>query len=94
MWFDKPRAWLEKHTLCKVLVLCAGTLLFLGAAYVVYYRHSDLWHLWLPTSIYNDEVMYNRQVAGILAGGQPRSNAASYTYLSICRILGSTFKIT
>ena len=71
MWFDKPRTWLEKHTLCKVPVLCAGTLLFLGAAYVVYYRHSDLWHLWLPTSIYNDEVMYNRQVAGILAGGQP-----------------------
>lgn len=71
MWFDKPRTWLEKHTLCKVLVLCTGTLLFLAAAYVVYYRHSDLWHLWLPTSIYNDEVMYNRQVAGILAGGQP-----------------------
>lgn len=54
-------------------VLCAvGAALFLLAAYILYFHRTDLWHLWLPTSANNDEVIYNRQLAGVLSGGQPR----------------------
>lgn len=53
-------------------VLCAvGAALFLLAAYILYFHRTDLWHLWLPASGNNDEVIYNRQLAGVLAGGQP-----------------------
>lgn len=53
--------------------LCAvGAALFLLLAYIVYFHRADLWHLWLPASANNDEVIYNRQLAGVLAGGQPQ----------------------
>lgn len=53
---------------------CAlGAVLFLGVVYLVAYRHADLWNLWLPISEYNDEVYYNKELLGILAGGgQPQ----------------------
>lgn len=54
-------------------VLCAvGAALFLLLAYIVCFHRTDLWHLWLPASANNDEVIYNRQLAGVLAGGQPQ----------------------
>lgn len=54
------------------LVLCGvGAILFLLVAYLVLYGRTDLWHLWLPASSNNDEVIYNRQLAGVLTGGQP-----------------------
>ena len=53
-------------------VFCAvGAALFLLAAYILYFHRTDLWHLWLPTSANNDEVIYNRQLAGVLSSGQP-----------------------
>lgn len=53
-------------------VLCAvGAALFLLVAYILYFHRTDLWHLWLPASANNDEVIYNRQLAGVLSGGQP-----------------------
>lgn len=53
-------------------VFCAvGAALFLLAAYILYFHRTDLWHLWLPTSANNDEVIYNRQLAGVLSDGQP-----------------------
>lgn len=72
MWFERSGIWLRKHSWERLILPCIGALLLLGAAYVVYYQDTDLWHLWLPTSSYNDEVMYNRQVAAVLRGGQPR----------------------
>ena len=47
-------------------------IVFLGIVYVVAYHDCDWTHLWLPASLHNDEVMYNRQLAGVLAYGWPR----------------------
>ena len=53
-------------------VLCAvGAALFLLVAYILYFHRTDLWHLWLPAGANNDEVIYNRQLAGVLSSGQP-----------------------
>lgn len=53
-------------------VLCAvGAALFLAVAYLLLFHGKAWWQLWLPASSNNDEVMYNRQLAGVLAGGQP-----------------------
>lgn len=57
----------------RMAVCIAGALLFLGAVYVVAYHKADLWNLWLPTSEYNDEVYYNKELLGMIAGGgQPQ----------------------
>ena len=55
----------------NVLLCIGGALLFLLIVYIAVYHDKDWRHLWLPISITDDEVMYNRQVAGILAGGMP-----------------------
>lgn len=54
------------------LLCIAGAVAFLGLAYVVIYHNKDLWHLWQPASSNNDEVIYNRQLVGVLQNGQPR----------------------
>lgn len=56
----------------RCLLCVVGAVLFLGLAYVVIYHSTDLWHLWLPTGSNNDEVIYNRQLVGVLQNGQPR----------------------
>lgn len=53
---------------CLQMVM-AGVFLFV--LYIWLYHNTDLWNLWLPACTNNDEVVYNRQVAGVLAGGQP-----------------------
>ena len=51
-------------------VLCAvGAALFLGLVYLVVYRGGAVW---LPAGPNNDEVIYNRQLVGILTDGQPK----------------------
>lgn len=54
------------------LLCIAGAVAFLGLAYVVIYHNKDLWHLWQPASSNNDEVIYNRQLVGVLQNGQPQ----------------------
>lgn len=56
----------------RPVLYAVGAALFLLLAYIVYFHRMDLWHLWLPASANNDEVIYNRQLAGVLAGGQPQ----------------------
>lgn len=53
------------------LLLCAlGTALFLAVVWLVVYHGAAPW---MPAGPNNDEVVYNRQVVGVLAGGgQPR----------------------
>lgn len=57
--------------LCPVLC-AAAAVLFLAVIYAIAYHNTDLWNLWLPASPNNDEVIYNRQVAGVVSGGQPK----------------------
>lgn len=63
---------LKRCSWLAVALCAAGAALFLLVAYVWLYHDCDLWHLWLPKSANNDEVIYNRQVVGVLTGGQPR----------------------
>lgn len=45
--------------------------MFLFAVYGITYHEADLWHYWMPISVTDDEVMYNRQLVGALTEGQP-----------------------
>lgn len=65
---DKQKIYVQAG---KLLLLVLGTALFLLAAYCVLFRGNDFWHLWLASGQNNDEVSYNRQLAGVLAYGQP-----------------------
>ena len=49
---------------CAVLVL--------GVAFILAYHDKDWKHIWFATGMNNDEVIYNRQVVGVLAAGQPK----------------------
>lgn len=51
------------------LFAAACALVYWMAAYVLVFRGTRLWELWLPTSEANDEFFYNRQVLGVLSGG-------------------------
>ena len=63
-------AW-KKYVALRILGCLACAALFLLVVYGVIYHDSDLWHYWMPISITDDEVMYNRQLVGVLAEGQP-----------------------
>lgn len=64
--------WGQKHTWWKLFLGTFCAVMFLLAIYAIAYHDTDLWNLWLPTSQYNDDVIYNRQLAGVLTNGQPR----------------------
>lgn len=63
--------WKNLHIGARVAICVAGTALFLIVAYGFLYHRTNLWQVWLPASANNDEVIYNRQLAGVLSGGQP-----------------------
>ncbi len=63
---------LKKHGWLQWVLCAVCGLLFFGGMYVIAYHNAEWWRPWLPTSINNDEVMYNRQLAGVLTSGQPR----------------------
>lgn len=65
------REALQKYKGLKILLCAGAAALFLLVVYGIAYHNADLWHLWLPISITDDEVMYNRQLVGVLANGQP-----------------------
>lgn len=51
-------------------ILCA--ILALGILFVLAYHNKDWKHVWLAAGMNNDEVIYNRQLVGVLASGQPK----------------------
>lgn len=66
------RQWIQKYAWIKIVLCAAGAALFLGLVYIVIYHDVAWWDLWLATGTNNDEVIYNRQLAGVLTGGQPK----------------------
>ena len=64
--------YIKRHTWWRGASSAVAAVLFLLLVYAVAYHGTDLWKLWLPTESYNDNVMYNRQLVGILVSGQPQ----------------------
>lgn len=55
----------------NALLCVLGAVVFLAAFYFVSYR-TPLQKIWLPTTMNNDEVLYNRQVVSVLTHGGPQ----------------------
>ena len=70
-WMSIKR-WKEKSSWRQVLWLTVCAVIFLFVIYAAVYHDQDLWNFWLPTRQLNDDVIYSRQMAGILSDGQPR----------------------
>lgn len=66
---DRQKEGMPTRRWLAPLLCAAGAGVFLGLAYLLLYHGTDLWQLWLPANANNDVVIYNRQVAGVLAGG-------------------------
>lgn len=57
-------------------LLCAlGAVVFLAGFYFLCYR-TPLKEVWLPTTMNNDEALYNRQVVSVLTHGGRRGTSA------------------
>ncbi len=53
-------------------LLCAlGAVVFLAGFYLLCYRTMP-WDIWLPTTMNNDEAIYNREVVSVLTHGGPQ----------------------
>ena len=50
---------------------CWGAVVFLAGFYFLCYR-TPLNEVWLPTTMNNDEALYNRQVVSVLTHGGPQ----------------------
>ncbi len=66
---QKIRACLQKTP--NVLLCALGAVVFLAGFYFLCYR-TPLNEVWLPTTMNNDEALYNRQVVSVLTHGGPQ----------------------
>jgi len=66
---QKIRACLQKTPNALLCVL--GAVVFLAGFYFLCYR-TPLNEVWLPTTMNNDEALYNRQVVSVLTHGGPQ----------------------
>ena len=60
-------------------VLPLGAVVFLAGVYFISYRTAP-WEVWLPSTMNNDEAIYNREVVSVITHGGPQG------YLAIMRI--------
>ena len=66
---QKIRACLQKTP--NALLCALGAVVFLAGFYFLCYR-TPLNEVWLPTTMNNDEALYNRQVVSVLTHGGPQ----------------------
>ena len=66
---QKVKTFLEKTPNALLCVL--GAVVFLAGFYFLTSR-TPLNKIWLPTTMNNDEVLYNRQVVSVITHGGPQ----------------------
>ena len=66
---EKTKEFLKKTPNALLCVL--GAVVFLMFFYFLSYR-TALWDIWLPCSMNNDEVVYNREVTSVITHGGPQ----------------------
>ena len=66
---QKIRTCLQKTP--NALLCALGAVVFLAGFYFLCYR-TPLNEVWLPTTMNNDEALYNRQVVSVLTHGGPQ----------------------